>query len=294
MIEKRKKRRFDCKKVAKFSDDSGILAAYYRDIRRFNNLTKEEENDCFEKYRNGDLKARERIIECNQKFVVSCARKFGNEDNLLDLISEGNIGLMKAIDTFDHKSGYKFITYAIHYVLRSIRDFVVCNQIIHKSSLHKTSYILEKIVSDFMCEKGRNPLETEIMDELFDKYNIKITDKRDLYDIKYYALDFDIEDDGQENIDSNILYAFVDKFSDFNTAEITTNNDYNKYLVEKLLHILNDIEKYIVELYYGIGQYKQHTLRDISVITDYSYERVRQILISSVKTLQEYHKKILK
>jgi RNA polymerase primary sigma factor len=294
MVEERKKRKFDCKKVARFFDDSDILTAYYKDIRKFNELTREEENDCFERYKNGDLKARDKIIESNQRFVVSCAKKFGNENNLPDLISEGNIGLIEAIDTFDHKRGYKFITYAVHYILRNIRNFVVCGGIIQKSNQYKTSYTLEKTVSDFICKEGRKPSEDEIIEELFNKHNIRIVDKRDLYDIKYYMLEFDIsssEVDRQENIDSNILYSFADKISELNTVEININNDYNKYVVEKLLYILNDIEKKVVELYYGIGQYKQHTLREIAGITGYSSERVRQLLISSVKTLQEYHKK---
>ena len=92
---------------------------YLFDIRRYPVLTAEDEKDIIQRIKNGDEVARRILIESNQRFVFAVARKYAKDENhLLDLISEGNMGLMEAIDCFDPSLGFKFITHAVWYIRR--------------------------------------------------------------------------------------------------------------------------------------------------------------------------------
>ena len=106
----------------KFYSGNDTLNKYLSDIGKYKVLTLEEEVELFERICDGDEQAKARIVESNQRFVYSLAKIYSkNEDEVLDYVNEGNIGLITAIDTFDVTKGMKFITYAVWYIRRSMK-----------------------------------------------------------------------------------------------------------------------------------------------------------------------------
>ena len=102
-------------------DDANIMSIYLKEINRIPLLTEEEELDLAIRSRDGDEFARQRMVEANLRFVVNVAKKYQNEGRpLIDLINEGNIGLMTALDKFDPDRGYRFISYAVWWIRQSI------------------------------------------------------------------------------------------------------------------------------------------------------------------------------
>ena len=100
------------------------INTYLKEINQYKVLTAAEEADLIEKMKNGDAAAKALLIASNQRFVYAVAKRYGNEDNVLDLVNEGNIGLMQALDTFDASKGNRFLSYAIWYIRREINAYL--------------------------------------------------------------------------------------------------------------------------------------------------------------------------
>ncbi|MBQ9239158.1 MAG: sigma-70 family RNA polymerase sigma factor, partial [Treponema sp.] len=101
--------------------DDNILTLYLKDINRIPLLTREEEIELAQKAQAGDKFAKDKIVRANLRFVVTVAKKYQNHGlDLLDLVSEGNIGLMTAVDRFDVSKGYRFISYAVWWIRQAI------------------------------------------------------------------------------------------------------------------------------------------------------------------------------
>ena len=268
------------KKVGFFTEFNPIIDAYYKDIRKTSLLSQEEEITLFKAYKeNNDIKAKNRIIEANQRFVVSVAKKFVNNNNILsDLISEGNIGLIIAVDKFDINSGFKFITYAVWYIKREITAFLMDSNLITKTNLQKTSFHVDKIKETFRNTEGREITNYELIEKLEDQHNIKIIDESDLYDLSIDSID--TPKPGQNN-DSD----FCPTENTFNSIFYVENNinnifeeDDSKILVNDYMTILLPYEKEIIELYHGINSFSQYSLDDIAEKYEYTSERIRQFI----------------
>ena len=268
----------DLKSSPKFLGRSNTVSSYLDEIRKFPILTNDEEKELFQRIKNGEKDLRNKIIQSNQRFVFAIAKRYAtNETNLLDIINEGNIGLIKAIDTFDEKLGNKFITYAIWYITREINYFLNNNEnIIYKSNNIKTSKKVQKIKNDFFLKNGYNPTSNEVMDILKNKYNCNIIDKRDLYDLSVDSIDSSVTDD-DDSFTLDDSHAFNSKSSVKNLYEKTEDNDYVKYLVSNLLTNLDEREETIIKLLYGIDYDRSYEINEIAYILDMSSERIRQI-----------------
>ena len=151
------------------------ISAYLKEINKYKVLTASEEADLIKKMRNGDLDARNHLIAANQRFVYAVAKRYGNDDNVLDLVNEGNIGLMQALDTFDASKGNRFLSYAIWYIRREINAYLNNdNLLIRKTNNTKTIYKLSKIKEKFYAENNRYPDVDEIAAILEAEYGFKI------------------------------------------------------------------------------------------------------------------------
>jgi len=145
--------------------ESDALNKYFSEIRKVPLLTAEEERDLFERVRKGDREARDRIAEANQRLVIKVARAYQNQAlPLVDLIGEGNVGLMRAIDKFDVRRGFKFSTYAIHWIRQAISRAVLQKSHTIKPPIHLTAYVprYRKAVASLTRELGREPSHTEV------------------------------------------------------------------------------------------------------------------------------------
>ena len=174
----------------KFYSGNDTLNKYLSDIRKYKVLTPEEEVELFERIGDGDESAKARIVESNQRFVYSLAKIYSkNDDEVLDYVNEGNIGLMTAIDTFDVTKGMKFITYSVWYIRRSMNYYLsTMNSLVAKSNNMKYGKKIEYIKQECMCKNGYEPTYDEIVDMMKEKYNLDIKDICDVYDLNISSI----------------------------------------------------------------------------------------------------------
>lgn len=248
---------------------------YLRDIAKYKILTVEEEIEIFKRIKSGDEKARDIIIESNQRFIISTAKQIcrGNSDYLLDLISEGNIGLIIAIDKYEPAHGTRFLTFAVHYIYRQMKlsqDFKKSE--IKKTNHSKTVYYIGKINNVFYLKHSRFPTAKELQEILEDEFNIIISNEADLYDLSMQPLET-LEDFEMLN------YSI-------NDVENKISNDYVKFLCNKGLNTLDKRTRKIIEMYYGINNEYEKNISQIGEELGLTSERIRQLHLSGLDKLK--------
>lgn len=138
--------------------DGNVVETYFKEIRKFKPLTKEKELELTERIKNGDDEAKRSLVEANLKFVVTIAKKYRDDDiPFEDIISEGNLGLIKAAERYDASMGNKFITYAVWWIKAYIQDFIER----HDRNRDIDSDVLSSVLSDDLCE---DDYERELID----------------------------------------------------------------------------------------------------------------------------------
>ena len=285
----------------KYFERTNTLVNYFNDIRRFDGSIKpEDEAMLFDYCKNGTkeekAEARKIIIEGNQRFVVSVARAYATNNNLMDLINEGNIGLMEAADAFDpnvkvNGKTVKFITFAVHYIRRAINQFKVNNDaIVKKNNISKTYHVLSRARNKFLQENGRQPTTDELKDLVNKEYDLKINDSADMLDLRVTYIDENASDDDD---DANLadLATFNSYSASGNGYERTESNDYNKAMVTSLLKVLTPREQRIIKMAFGIGECRELTNDEIAERIGLTTERIRQMRTSIMKRLREEFKK---
>ena len=129
--------------------DGNVVETYFKEIRKFKPLTKEKELELTERIKNGDDEAKRALVEANLKFVVTIAKKYRDDDiPFEDIISEGNLGLIKAAERYDASMGNKFITYAVWWIKAYIQDFIER----HDRNRDIDNDVLSSVLSDELCD----------------------------------------------------------------------------------------------------------------------------------------------
>ncbi len=256
-----------------------LISLYLNDIQKYELLTKEEEYELLRKIREDkDEDARHLLILSNLRLVISVAKKsMGNGLLLIDLISEGNIGLIKAINKFDYEKGHRFSTYAVWWIKQSIKKAVINKG----RDIRMPSYKYEQLskvnrtIMEYISEFGETPTT---------KY---IADKTELKESKVVLLLNEFQDilSLNETIGDNIFLEDVIGASD-NIEEKIIKEDQLAEMRELLDNILSDREKEILELRYGLYDNKIHTLKEIGNMLSITRERVRQIEKKAITKLK--------
>ncbi len=240
------------------------LDTYLIEIRKFPPLTREEEKQTIINAKNGSRQAYELIIKSNLRFVVSTAKKYqGQGVDLEDLISEGNLGLVKAYDKFDITRNYKFITYAVWWIRQSIINLIHEHSRAIRIPVNKITNITKGSKLKDMREQhyGR---EVSIMEILEDYPEI-------LEDIKYNFLMLDLDE--PQTDDDNDLNSVIEGSS----YEIELEIEKLHIELKSFFKELTPREREVICMYYGIGHERSYTLQDIGEVLDLTRERIRQI-----------------
>lgn len=261
------------KKYVNFNDDDSI-GKYFKDVRKSVLLTQKEEIDLAKRIKNGDSSAIEKLVTANLKFVISIAKNYQGQGLLLsDLISEGNYGLIKAANKFDHKRGFRFISYAVWWVKQSIIQGLNDNARtvrLPANVIHKLSY-LKKEIEKFEYINEREPIYGEIFDK--DDETMEL-----LHFPKCASLNEPINEDGDELIE----LISGDYVEDKLVVDERLKNELNK-----TLEILDERERMIIECYFGINTLcAPMTLEAIGEKYDLTKERIRQIKEKSLRKLK--------
>lgn len=267
------------------NDNSDVIPnsikIYLKEIGKYPLLTREEENKIATAALNGDLEAKEKLINHNLRLVVSIAKKYmGRGLNLLDLIQEGNVGLIKAVEKFDVSKGFKFSTYATYWIKQSI-SYAIADQTRNiRIPPHTIKLInsIQKVEQSFLQEKKRKPKQEEVADIL----NIDIKKIKNAYFwIKdTTSLDIVIGDDEDVTIGTLIEDKSIE--SDFLSIEKKETSE----VIENVLNTLSEREKTVIIKRFGLGGHKAETLDEIGKSLGLSKERIRQIENSALRKLR--------
>ena len=269
----------------KFYSGNETLNKYLSDIRKYKVLTPEEEDELFERIADGDEVAKARIVEANQRFVYSLAKIYSkNEDEVLDYVNEGNVGLITAIDTFDVTKGMKFITYAVWYIRRSMNYYLsTINSLVAKSNNMKYGKKIECIKQEWICANGYEQTHEDIVDMLKDKHNIDIKDICDVYDLNISSINQQLDDDYTIEEDSE----FNEVTSSVNTYEVDTDKTYNNELVGNILATLTEKQQDIIRMSFGIGYERSFTAEEIGDKYEMDEMTVNQLKNNIIKYLKQ-------
>lgn len=256
------------------SQDSEVLAQYLQQIDRIPLLSYDEEYDLALKAKNGDRKAREKLASANLRFVVSTAKKYrGQGLPLEDLINEGNIGLLTAIDRYVPEKGYHFISYAVWWIKQSILKALSDTGRAVRLPLNRTNdlYAINKAKNTLIHDKGiANPTTGEIADECgLDEDTVKtlLTVSRDMI-----SFDSPVGDGGEE--DARLSDFIQDESESPEESMISSAMTED---VRELLGCLNEKERDIIMKRYGFSGEEPRSLSSIGNEYNLTKERIRQI-----------------
>lgn len=282
--------------TSKYYDRTTTLVDYFRDIQRLDtDINSDDEAILFDYIKNGSSQektdAKHILTEANQKFVVSVARSYGTNNDLMDLIDEGNIGLMEAIDAYDpnikvNGKNVRFITFAVHYIRRAIHQYKANNDsLVRRTNISKTWHTLSRAKNKFIQEYGRQPSSEELRIYANKVFGINIKHSSDVLDVKFTYIDAASDDDDENHLSS--LATFNAYSANGNAFDDATERDYKKELTSSLLDCLTPREQTIIKLSFGIGELRPYTPSEISDRLGITTERVRQLKDSSLKRLKK-------
>lgn len=260
---------------------------YLKEISKLKPLTREEEKVFFDRVTNGDETAINEIVSRNLKFVVSVAKKYASPQTPInDLINEGNYGLILAVKTFKQDMGFKFISYAIWWIRKTIMDYITNNGRLIRIPANKVNSLnkINKEISLLEQKYNRSVTPDEVLTIFLDESDTKINSefkksKKELQavistnfsDIESLNKDLDFGDD--------VSITLSDTISDdmFESIEDTLNNKDNNNKITKVLNTLKPRDKKIIIDLFGLDGGFPKTLSDISEEIGLSKEMVRQI-----------------
>ena len=262
-----------------FSTDDPVRM-YLKEIGKVPLLTPEEEQDLAKRMAEGDEEAKRRMAEANLRLVVSIAKRYVGRGMLfLDLIQEGNLGLIKAAEKFDETRGFKFISYAVWWIRQSILQALAEQSRIVRLPLNQVGSLnkINKAFARFEQEHERTPSPEELADEL-DLPKEKVTDTLRVSG-RHVSVDAPFSD-GEDN---SLLDVLVN--SDSPIADRGLINESLGTEVERALSTLTDRERDIIKYFFGIGC-SEMTLEEIGEKFGLTRERVRQIKEKAIRRLR--------
>lgn len=266
------------------NNNLNLMSLYLSDIQKFDLLSKEEEYDLLRRIKEeNDEQARQLLILSNLRLVISTAKKsLGNGLPLIDLISEGNIGLIKAINKFDYEKGHRFSTYAVWWIKQSIKKAIINigRDIRIPSYKYEQLSKVNKVMKDYMATHGEMPSTSYIAKKI------------DLKENKVVLLMNEFQDmiSLNEMVGDNIFLEDVIGKND-DVEEKIIKEDQLLEMRELLNNVLSEREKIILEYRYGLYNNKIYTLKEIGEMMGITRERVRQIEKKSITKLKEHLKK---
>ncbi|OGY25773.1 MAG: RNA polymerase sigma factor RpoD [Candidatus Woykebacteria bacterium RBG_16_44_10] len=259
---------------------SDPVRMYLKEIGRVSLLTAAEEVELAQKAEKGSLAAKERLINSNLRLVVSIAKKYvGRGLSLLDLIEEGNIGLMRAVEKFDWRKGYKFSTYATWWIRQAITRAIADQARTIRIPVHMVETINRFIRTSrkLMQELGREPTPDEVAKEM----GIEPEKVREI--IKVSQEPTSLEAPVGEEKDSTLGDFIPDEEvrpEDQASAELLKSH------LAEVLDTLNDREKKVLRLRFGLEDGRQRTLEEVGREFGVTRERIRQIEAKAIRKLR--------
>ena len=260
------------------------VGMYLKEISKFKILTREEEQELFRLYEKGDKQAQKKLIESNLKLVVSIAKGYrgsiaDSTMDFMDLIQEGNQGLMKAVEKFKLSKGYKFSTYATWWIRQAITRAIADKKSTIRIPVHMYELMrkLKRYEHAFLKMHGKYPTMEEISKDL--NMPIETAQKIKKLEANTISLETPIGDDGESTYADFIA-------SEENMSENVERTIYINEIIDIAREVLTEREYIVVTMRLGLEEYNVHTLEEIGKKYDVTRERIRQIEAKALKKLR--------
>ena len=269
------------------SVNDNTLSLYLAEINKIPLLTREEENYLAKKVADeNNENAKERLINANLRFVVSVAKKYQISGiSLLDLINEGNLGLIKSVEKFDYTKGFHFISYAVWWIKQSILKAIAEKSRLVRLPLNRANELkkIEDNISALSSNLNRTPSIAEIAEDL----DMDDSDVSHLLSLSqsYISIDSPISNDNSKS------FIEIIKNSKAETPERNLEYQSLQETLDKVLSTLSQKEKTILECRYGIGGQTKLSLEKIGKRFSLSKERIRQIEKNAIRKLKSSTRK---
>ena len=270
--------------VDQFSDDSVRL--YLREIGKIPLLSNEEEVDLAYRIVKGEKKAKDKMVEANMRLVVSIAKRYsGRGLDFLDLIQEGNTGLLRAVEKFDPDKGFKFSTYATWWIRQAITRAIADQARTIRIPVHMVETINKvlRATRKLTNELNREPTVEEIAKEMGmepEKIDYVMKIKQDIA-----SLDATVGRDGDD--EDSVLGDFIEDEGRVSPEDAAAAQMLKEQIAE-ILSRLSEREQKVVKLRFGIGGGRPHTLEEVGAEFSVTRERIRQIEAKALSKLRKH------
>jgi RNA polymerase primary sigma factor len=273
--------------------DSISLRSYYKDLRKLDLVDSKEQTELAVKAKTGDQRAMKRLIESNLRFVLSIAKEYSYTGiPLEDLIQEGNLGIMKAVDRFDESKGFRFISYAVWWIRQSILQAAyetgnsVRLPVNRINAINKVIKATEALSKELNREPSPKEISDFYIDPLTGKSELSEKDVRNAYTDSGFEVSLNstvTDESGTELHESLEGDGLVEMEGAMNKSSL-------KSEIDEVLSGLTSRESQILRMYFGIGEFEEEmTLAEIGLKIGLTNERVRQIKEFALKKLRTYN-----
>lgn len=283
----------DVTQVASYSDDisDDSVRLYLREIGKIPLLKPDEELELAQKVVAGDKRAKDKMAEANMRLVVSIAKRYsGRGLDFLDLIQEGNTGLLRAVEKFDPDKGFKFSTYATWWIRQAITRAIADQARVIRIPVHMVETInkLLRTQRRMTQDLNREPTTEELAKELEmepEKVEYVMKIKQDIH-----SLDAGVGRDGED--EDSVLGDFVEDEEMVSPVDSAA-DQLLKEQVQSILGTLSEREQKILKMRFGLDDGKSHTLEEVGQEFSVTRERIRQIEAKALAKLRK-HKDVKK
>ena len=256
------------------TNDENILSLYLKDINKVSLLSREEETDLALKAKAGDKAAKDKIVNANLRFVVNVAKKYQNHGlDLPDLISEGNIGLLTAVDRFDVSKGYHFISYAVWWIRQAILKAICEKSRAIRLPLNRANELVQieharKLMAGDKTEEQEFAEVARMLK--MDKQHV-----REMVNISRDMISLDAQIASSDNDRTSVSDFIEDERYDNPDEEAISNA--MKRDIGKVLNTLKPNEAKVLSLRYGLNGTRPMSLKEVGDTCNLTKERIRQI-----------------
>ena len=271
----------DLIKMAEALDVDEPIKMYLREIGQIPLLNYEEEIELAQKVLEGDDDAKQKLIESNLRLVVSIAKKHTNRGlKMLDLIQEGNMGLMKAVEKFEYEKGFKFSTYATWWIRQAITRAIADQGRTIRIPVHMIETInkIKKESRIILQETGKEPTE----EELSKKLELPVDKVKAILEMNQDPISLETPVGSEEDSE---LGDFVEDDKFLNPYDATTRVLLKEQL-DEVLKTLNEREEMVLRYRYGLDDGSPKTLEEVGKIFNVTRERIRQIEVKALRKLR--------
>jgi RNA polymerase primary sigma factor len=262
--------------------DVSSLSVYLREINKIPLLTRDEEVSLARRAKDGCQDAKDKLIQANLRFVVNVAKKYQNQGlTLSDLISEGNLGLITAVDKFDVEKGYHFISYAVWWIKQSILKAICEKSRMIRLPLNRANELLQ--IEKVKREIGSNKDGEADIEEIADFLDM---DKSRINDLINASKEFvSLETPLSSDKDANTISDLMEDTKGADPEEVLINRTLQDS-IEDVLSTLTEKESNVIKYRFGLNGERPHSLKEIGDKYNLTKERIRQIEKKAISRLR--------